>query len=100
MYCNSIIYIYIYIILTIYTTHYTTYIKYLHRFLFGTGPPPYLDDVNNGRLFFIYILHAASRASILRALRIRKYLLLVKDDIQQKIGEIILMSLVTLIFFR
>jgi len=68
-------------------------------FLYGTGPPPYLDDINSINLVLIYALHAATTARVLRALRIRNYLMYVKDQIQQKVGEIILISLVTLVFF-
>ena len=60
---------------------------------------PYESEIDSLGDFLWYFCHAATCARILRVLRIRKYLLHVKDEVQQKIGEIILVSLVTLIFF-
>ena len=68
--------------------------------LYGaSNEAPYSTDIHTLSNLLWYLLNAATCARILRVLRIRKYLLLVSDEVQQKIGEIILMSLVTLVFF-
>ena len=76
-----------------------TYVLYV----WGNENPEYCPADHFYYLPFLhklwYLLNATSCARILRVLRIRRYLLLIQDEVQQKSMEMLLSFVVTLIFF-
>lgn len=59
---------------------------------------PHYNDVNSVTLVLMYIFFGLNTTRILRALRIRKYLLVIEDAVERCLGDISLLITVMLLF--
>ena len=60
---------------------------------------PNYSEIKNARDAFVYFLVALATTRVLRALRIRKKLIVLEDEVQRCVGEIALTLVVMILFF-